>query len=292
MTILAIAGASGALGHRVAARARAAGHTVRVLTRDPARLPEALRAGAVVGDGRDPRVAAELVRGADAVFSCAGASVQVALGHGWRGYGAVDTPLNLALVEATRAAGRARFTYVSVFHTAAMRDLAYVAAHERVVAALAASGLPWAVVRPTGFFSAIAGSYVDLARRGKLPEIGDGSVRTNPIGDDDLAAACLEAIDAADPALELAVGGPEVLTRRRIGELAFAAIGRPPRFRRIPPGLARAGTAMLRLLHPRLGQFARFVAAISTTELVAPARGSERLADAFAAAAVTFPGSS
>jgi uncharacterized protein YbjT (DUF2867 family) len=284
MSILAIAGASGALGRRVAERARAAGHTVRVLTRDRARLPDALRAAAIAGDGRDPRVAAELVRGADAVFSCAGASVQVSLGHGWRGYGAVDTPVNLALIAATRAAGRARFTYVSVFHTDAMRRLAYVAAHERVVTALAASGLPWAVVRPTGFFSAI-GAFVDLARRGPLPEIGDGSARTNPIGDDDLADACLEAIDARDPALELAVGGPEVLTRHRMGELAFAAIERPPRFRRVPPWLARAGSAMLRPLHPRLGQFARFIATISTIDLIAPARGSERLGDSFVAAA-------
>lgn len=150
MTTLAIAGASSVLGRAVAERARAAGHTLRVLTRDPARLPGSLRAAAVVGDGRDPRVASELVRGADRVFSCAGASVLPALGHGWRGYGAVDTPLNLALIAAARAAGRPRFTYVSVFHAPPMRRLAYVAAHERVAEALAGSELPHAIAPARG----------------------------------------------------------------------------------------------------------------------------------------------
>ncbi|HVV85712.1 MAG TPA: NAD(P)H-binding protein, partial [Kofleriaceae bacterium] len=237
-------------------------------------------------DGRDRAAAARLVDGADAVFSCAGASVAMGLGHGWRGYGAVDPVVNRTLVDAAAAsAARPRFVYVSVFHTPAMRGLAYIGAHERVVDALAASGLPHAIVRPTGFYSAIVPAYLGLVKRGSAPEIGDGTARTNPIGDDDLAGVCLEAIASAEPALAIDVGGPEVLPRRALVELAGAALGRTITVRRVPPWLARAGSAGLRLVHPRMGQFARFVAAISTLDLVAPARGTARLADAFAAAA-------
>jgi uncharacterized protein YbjT (DUF2867 family) len=287
MPVLALAGATGALGSRVAVRALDAGMTLRVLARDAGRLPPSLRrpgVAVVPGDARDRRVADALVRDADIVFSCAGASVQLGLGHGWRGYRAIDTAANTALIAAARAAGRPRFVYVSVFHTPAMRRLAYVDAHERVAAALGSAGLPHAVVRPTGFHSAIA-TYVALARRGALPEIGDGSARTNPIADDDLADVCLEAIASRDPALSIDAGGPDVITRRHIGELAFAALGRPPRFRTVPPWLARVGAGALRPVHPRIAQFASFVAAISTRDLVAPALGHSRLADAFAAAA-------
>lgn len=287
MSTLAVAGGTGALGRRVVDRALLAGHRVRLLARDAARIPADLRGRVtpVLGDARAPEVAAELVRGADAVFSCAGASVMMERGRGWRGYGAVDTPLNAALVDAAVEAGRPRFVYVSVFHTSAMRRLAYVEAHERVVERIAASGLPYGIVRPTGFYSAVIASYLALAQRGTLPEIGDGSARTNPIGDGDLAAICAAAIDADERALVIDAGGPDVVTRHDIAELAFAAAGTRPRYRRVPPWLARLGASLLRPVHPRIGQFAAFIAAISTMDLVAPAHGRDRLTEAFTRAA-------
>lgn len=287
MSKLAVAGGTGALGRRVIDRALAAGHSVQLLTRDAARIPADLRGRVtpVVGDARDERTAAELVRGADIVFSCAGASVMMERGRGWRGYGAVDTPVNAALIDAAVAGGRPRFVYVSVFHTPAMRRLAYVDAHERVVEHIVASGLPHGIVRPTGFYSAVAASYLGMAKKGTLPEIGDGSARTNPIGDDDLAALCMSAIESDQRALTIDAGGPEVVTRHQIAEMAFAAAGTEPRFRHVPPWLGRLGAAFLRPLHPRIGQFAAFIAAISTLDLVAPAHGRERLTDAFARAA-------
>ncbi|MBZ0234619.1 MAG: NAD(P)H-binding protein, partial [Deltaproteobacteria bacterium] len=239
MSTIAVAGGTGALGRRVIDRALTAGHTVRLLTRDPARIPADLRGRVtpVVGDARDGRAAVELAQGADVLFSCAGASVMMERGRGWRGYGAVDTPLNTALVDAAVAGGRPRVVYVSVFHTPAMRRLAYVDAHERVVERVVASGLPHAIVRPTGFFSAVTASYLGLARSGALPEIGDGSARTNPIGDDDLAAVCLAAIESDEPALAVDAGGPDVVTRHAIAEMAFAAARTEPRYRRVPPWL-------------------------------------------------------
>jgi uncharacterized protein YbjT (DUF2867 family) len=284
MSTLAVAGGTGALGRRVVDRALAHGHAIRLLTRDAERIPANWRdrVTAVVGDARDAHAAAELVRGADVVFSGAGASVMMERGRGWRGYGAVDTPLNTALVDAAVATGaRPRFVYVSVFHTPAMRSLAYVDAHERVVERIAAAGLPYGIVRPTGFYSAITASYVPMAKKGSLPEIGDGSARTNPIGDDDLADVCMGAITSSEPALAIDAGGPDVVTRHEIAEMAFAAAGTKPRFRRVPPRLARLGAAMLRPLHPRIGQFAAFIATISIADLIAPAHGRERLTDAF-----------
>src|SRR5207248_4054629 len=141
-------------------------------------------------------------RGVDRVFSCAGASVMPALGHGWRGYRAVDWPLNRALIDAAVNGGAARFVYVSVFHPPEVARTPYVAAHERVVAHLRGSTLGWGVVRPTGFFSTI-GVFVDMARKGRIPELGGGRARSNPISDDDLAAVCADAIGSDDAALEV-----------------------------------------------------------------------------------------
>lgn len=287
MTLL-IAGITSALGRAVAERALARGLPVRALVRDPARIPADLiprLGGIVTGDARDRSAADAALSGCDAVFSCVGASVLPTLGRGWRGFGAVDWPANRNLVDAARAAGASRFVYLSVFHHPDMRRLAYVDAHERVVDHLRASGLDFAVLRPTGFHSALA-SYVDLAARGAIPEVGRGAVRTNPIADQDLADLCDAALASSERVLEIDCGGPEVLTRRAIGELAFAAAGRAPRFLPTPAVLMRAAALIGRPLHPRIAQFAAFLAAISAVDLVAPVNGTQRLAGAFAARAL------
>ena len=284
---LLVAGISSALGRAVAERALARGLAVRALVRDPARIPPALAprlAGVVTGDARDGDTAAAAVAGCEAVFSCVGASVLPTLGRGWRGFAAVDWPANRTLVDAARAAGASRFVNVSVFHHPDMRRLAYVDAHERVVDHLRASGLGYAVLRPTGFHSALA-SYVDLAARGAIPEVAGGAALTNPIADDDLADLADAALVSPEPALAIDCGGPEILSRRRIGELAFAAAGRPPRFRRVPAPLMRAAARIGRPLYPRIAQFAAFLAHISCVDLVAPTHGRPLLMDAFNARA-------
>lgn len=275
-----IAGASGMLGRRVAQALRRRGIRVRALTRDSQRLA---RSGApvdetVTGDACEPAQAAAAVAGVGAVISCLGASVQPTPGHGWRGFFAVDTRANTRLIEAAESAGVERFVYVSTLHRPEMEGLAYVRAHEQVAARLRGGELAGTVIRPTGFFSAL-GSLLELARSGPLPEIGDGSARSNPIDDGDLAEVCVRAL--SEPPGELEVGGPEVHSRRELGELVFAALGLPPRFRRVPPGAVRTIGALLRPLHPRLGQLLPFYAAVSTTDLVAPKVGTRTIGEFF-----------
>jgi uncharacterized protein YbjT (DUF2867 family) len=226
------------------------------------------------GDARDPEVVTRLAAGARAIVNCAGASVALGLGHGWRGYRAVDTPIGLAAISAARQTG-ARLVYVAVHHPPALAGCAYVDAHERVVAAM--SDLDAVIVRPTGFFSAYA-ALLSLARRGILVDVGDGRARTNPIDERDLAAIVAESVTGEGPR-EIAAGGPEVLARRAIFEIVAAASGRRVRILGMPVWLARASGAALRLVHPRMGQFTQFAAGLARHDVIAPALGTYRLAD-------------
>ena len=219
----------------------------------------------------------------DVVFSCVGASIDPAPWKGWRSYMDVDVPANGNLLDAAKRAGVGRFVYVSCAHDAAMLGLHYVAAHERVVERLRASGLAWHALRPTGFFSAYAMLF-DLARRGVAPLFGDGSARTNPIDEADLADACADAIEGNAPA-EQDLGGPEVHTRREAVELAFKALGRAPRTVSMPASAVRAMCWLLRPLLPRTAHITEFVAHVSTHECIAPARGTRTLAQYYAALA-------
>ncbi len=230
------------------------------------------------GDALDPSVTNEACSGVDVVFSCLGASVSPNMAAGRRSYDQVDTPANFNLIDSAVRAGVTRFVYVSVAGHEALGHLRYIAAHEAVVRKLAAANIDHSVVRPPGFFSAF-GEFMQYARRSPVPIIGDGAAKTNPIADVDLAEVCVDAIEGAGR--EVLAGGPEVLTRRRIAELALEALGRPLKVRRIPPGLVRLGARIIKPFNPRVGDITAFYADVSVRDLVVPARGTRTLSDYF-----------
>ena len=260
MDILVL-GACGGLGSLVANELTIRGHRILTVDRSEVRDPDAL-----------------IARKPQSIVNCAGASVAFGLGHGWRGYRAVDTPIGLAAVEAAKRLD-VRLVYVSVNHSAAFSKCWYIDAHERVARAM--RDVDGVVVRPTGFFSAFA-SLMPLARRGLLVDIGDGQVKTNPIDEHDLAAIVAESV-AGDGPRDIACGGPEVLTRRTIFEQVAAAAGRSnAKVRGMPVWLAKIATAALCAVHPRMGQFARFATLLAQHDMIAPALGTMTLARYFA----------
>lgn len=200
------------------------------------------------------------------VINCAGASVALAFGKGWRGYRAVDVPIGLRAIETAKRA-RAKLVYVGVHHSAALRDTAYVDAHERVVDAM--RDIDGCVVRSTGFFSAFAA----FASSRFLVDIGDGRARTNPICEHDLAEIVVDVALGGDGPRDVSAGGPDVMSRREIMQLLA------PRVVGVPLWLARAGALALRAVHPRMGQFAQFAVGLAQHDCIAPTLGTTRLSE-------------
>ena len=166
--------------------------------------------------------------------------------------------------------------YVGTHFAAAQRGTPYVTAHERVVEAMRA--IDGCVVRATGFFSVFL-SFLPMARRGFLLDVGTGQTRTNPIDERDLAAVVADAaLDPRGPR-ELAAGGPDVMTRREIYEQVAALVQRRVRIVGIPTWIARIGATMLRPLHPRIAQFAAFACGLARHDVIAPVLGTRRFAD-------------
>ncbi|MDX2092009.1 MAG: NAD-dependent epimerase/dehydratase family protein [Kofleriaceae bacterium] len=256
-----VLGGTGGLGKLVAVELRQHGHTARAVGRS-------------AGDLTEPAVVTRLAEGAEAIVNCAGASVAMALGKGWRGYRSIDTPIGLAAVAAARQTG-ARLVYVAVAHAPALAGCAYIDAHERVARAM--TDVDGVIVRPTGFFSAYA-SLLPMARRGMLFDIGDGNARTNPIDERDLAAIVAEST-RGEGAREITCGGPEVLTRREIFEGVAAASGRRVKVRGVPAWIAATSGGFVRLVHPRIGQFVQFAVGLAKHDVIAPALGTRRFAD-------------
>lgn len=265
-----VAGATSVLGRALVTELRRRGHVVRALSRRDAQGVGADETAQ--GDALVPQTLSAAFAGVDAVVSSVGASVLPDPRYGLRGFHAVDVPANCNLIDAALAARVQRFVYVSVFGAQQSRHLAYCDAHEQVVDYLKQKQLAHAVVRPTAFFSAL-GELVTLAKRGVVPVFGSGH-RSNPIADADLAVACA---DALEDGRDRDVGGPDVLSRREMAELAIRAAGRG-RVLALPPFFLRIA-ALAAFALPRLRQLFLFFAHVMSRDLVAPVAGKHRLAE-------------
>ncbi|MBX9602301.1 MAG: NAD(P)H-binding protein [Bryobacteraceae bacterium] len=278
-----LAGASGAVGLEVLQQLRQKGCWIRTLSRSegPAAKFRRFADETRFADAALPGAAAGVCEGIDAVISCLGASVRLDSPER-RSYRQVDTIANIQLLEDAESCGVKRFVYVSAHVEDGYRGTAYIQAHEEVARRLPSARLGATVVRPTGIFSAFH-DLVAMAKRGFGVTIGDGSARTNPIHQRDVARACVEVLE--DGPQEVETGGPDVHTRREIAELAFAAVRRKPRIVRTPPAMFRLGSRMYRPFHSRKSELFEFVEAVATHDCIAPAKGSLKLEDYFAALA-------
>jgi uncharacterized protein YbjT (DUF2867 family) len=272
-----VAGGAGALGAHVVRLLKARGYWVRVLTRRRERAGALGADEVVVADATRPETLAGVCRDVDVVVSSLGQSVSPRFDCLRPGYHAVDYVGNHALLQQAREAKVGRFVYVSVFGAYESARGAYLKAHADIGREVRQSGLGYAIVEPTGFFSAYR-AFFNLARSGTAVLLGDGRARTNPIHDADLAEVCVEAVASHEEG-DVPAGGPDTLTRREVFELAFAALDRKPRIFRAPAGMPGLLGTLMHPFAPRPAELMEFVGHINRSDAVAPVRGTRRLAD-------------
>jgi uncharacterized protein YbjT (DUF2867 family) len=275
-----VAGATGMLGLEVVTLLRAGGYRVKTLSRNPdrAKALAGLVDEIVLGDATDPDTLTGALDDVDSVISCLGAPMAFVMADR-RSFLDVDTVANLNLVRAAKSAGVHRFVYVSLLLRPSWASTTYARAHELVVEGLCDSGISYAVVRPTGMFP-VFDPFLPMARRGVVCIPGSGQARTNPVHPREVAGVCVTAL-AGSENVRIPLGGPEVMTREDIVRLAFEAVGRKPRIVHLPRWALIAGARLLRPVHPRLAEVTDFSARALTSDFLAPASGTRRLAEHF-----------
>jgi divinyl chlorophyllide a 8-vinyl-reductase len=228
---VALAGASGTIGAAVAAQLAAEGHHVTALGRAALADPAGVLAGAQ----------------AEVVISC------IASRSGSpRDAQAVDYEANMRLLRAAQAAGAGHFILLSAI--CVQRPLlAFQHAKLAFEAALAGSGMPYTIIRPTAFFKSLSGQAKRVLAGKPFLIFGDGHLtRCKPISDADLARFITSAIQNSEMTGKiLPIGGPgPALSLRDAGELLFQAAGKPAKFKSVSPAIFPAAARVLGLGAP------------------------------------------
>jgi uncharacterized protein YbjT (DUF2867 family) len=278
MNKILLAGATGSLGLLVARELKSKDYFVRAITRQPARLDPLNLDETIRADLTDPASLQTVCEGVDGIMSCAGASMNVGNFSDKKSFYDVDYQGNLNLLEQAKKAGVKKFVYVSLAGADKLRHTEYADAHEKFVEALQSSGLSYCIVRPTGFFAFLL-ELLTFAKRGFGVVIGDGSCKTNPIHEGDVAKACTQALTTNQT--EIVVGGPDVLTRKETSVMAFEALGKKPRLMRVSPAMFKAMIAPLELTNKRIYALMDFGIAVTQIDCVAPVYGTHCLKDYF-----------
>ena len=213
---IAVTGATGAVGGRIAARLAALGVAQRLVVRDPSRAPELPWTTVAQASYADPDALRRALTGVPTLFLVSAAEAPDRRAQ------------HLAAVEAARAAGVERVVYTSFLGAAPDATFTLARDHAATEAALASSGMRWTALRDS--------LYADL-----LPEFAGDGVLRGPAGDGRVSAVARD--DVADVAVAVLtsdghdgaaydVTGPQALTLDEVAEVLTRVTGRPHRYER------------------------------------------------------------
>ena len=149
------------------------------------------------------------------------------------------------LIEAAKDAGVRRIVQVSIANPSLDSPLGYYKGKAEVEKAVIASGLSYAIVRPTVIFGAediLINNIAWFVRH--LPVFGipgNGRYAIRPIYVEDMARLLVDAVDRSGNSVIDAVG-PETFSFEELVRLIAVQVGRSPRLIHLPAGLAYMST--------------------------------------------------
>jgi NADH dehydrogenase len=239
-----VTGAFSYTGRAIAERLLDRGDAVRTLTRrDAAGDPLAARVESAPLQFRDRTALGEGLRGAETLYNTY-----------WIRFERGDSTFALAvensrvLFRAAAEAGVERVVHVSVTNAAEDSPFPYFRGKAAVERALAESGLPFAIVRPTLVFGSediLVNNIAWILRRSPVFLVpGDGSYRVQPVSVADTAAICVAAA-AEVRGQTLDAAGPDTFTFEELVRAVASAVGAR---RRIVHASRGAALALSRLV--------------------------------------------
>jgi len=209
-----VTGATGELGRRVVRLLRDRNHPVRAFVRLTSRYLDLEHRGAeiFIGDLQREDDIRKACQDVQYVISAHGSGV------GFSEAEALDYRANIALIDQAKAVGAEHFVFTSVLgRDRGYEDAPTFKAKAAVETYLQGSGLPYTILRPSGFASNLLLLAEQFRQTGLYLLIGNGQHCTSIVSTDDLARIAVESVGAIGARNQiLSIGGPEILKRQDV----------------------------------------------------------------------------
>jgi len=244
--LIAVAGGTGFVGRELITRLTAAGHGVRVLTRDAAHADQLLPLSSVevaVGNVYDSTFLRRCLEDCDVAINLVG--VLNPPGQGGAGFRRAHVEFTATLLRALHEARVPRLLHMSALNADAERGTSHYLRTKGQAEQLVrdAGGLKWTIFRPSVIFGAgdsLTVRFAALLRLGAgiLP-LARAGARFAPIHVSDVAEAFVRALDGgASIGASYELCGPEVLTLAQIVQLTAQSARLPCRVLALPAAIA------------------------------------------------------
>jgi len=270
-----VTGSTGYLGRYVIKELKKQGYWTRALARNSKKLDDLNEHIDEVFEAEvtKPETLNGICDGIDVVISSIGITRQ----KDGLTYMDVDYQGNKNLLDLAVEKNVSKFIYVSVINTHLMKDLKGIQAKVLFEEKLKESGLDYAIIRPTGFFSDML-EFLNMAKKGRVSLFGSGEDKINPIHGADLAEVCVKSMDKQEK--EINVGGPETFTFKEIAELAFKVLNKKAKISTLPIWMIRIILPLIRTFtSSKTYGLLEFMMSVMTMDVVGELYGKERLED-------------
>ena len=271
MKSVLLVGATGNVGKQIAKEARRQGYDLTVVVRNAQKANDlaGITNHAIVAELTNPTAVQGIFKGIDVVISALGKSVSPN-DNSKASFYDVDFLANARILKEAVASGVKKFVYVSALHSERYTHLEYFKVHHDFSELLKLSGLDYSIIKPPSIFSAYL-DVVDMARKGRLANLGKGDKLTNPIYEGDLAVVCVDSINSTK--CEIEAGGKETFTRRQINELIQHHVNPSKKLPTIPTWVMEVMLPIIRIISKNLFDKFSFFVEVMQHDVVAPPVG-------------------
>lgn len=182
----------------------------------------------------------------------------------------VDYAGNVNILNEAKKAGVKKFVYVSAFHSEKYLHLEYFKVHHDFSELLKKSGIDYSIVKPPAIFSAFI-DMIELAKKGRLVNIGIGDKKTNPIYEGDLAKVTVDSIRQSNSTIE--VGGKTIYTRKQLNEIVQNQVDNRKKIRTVPIELFKLTLPLIKMVSKNTYDKFAFFMEVMQHDTIAPQVG-------------------
>lgn len=277
MTKVLLFGATGHLGKEIAKEVKKQGYdlTVVVRNKDKAKELSGITNQAVIVEVINVDSVSTVCNGFDVVISALGKSVSPN-DKSKPSFRDIDLNANSTILTEAKKAGVKKFIYVSAFQAENYLHLEYFKVHHEFSEKLKQSGINYSIIKPPAIFSAFI-DVIDMARKGKLMNIGKGEHLTNPIFEGDLAEVCVNSIKETNATIE--AGGAYVYSRAQLNEIIQKEVAPGKKIRSAPIGLIKAMLPIMGLFDKNTYHKFSFFIEVMQHDTIAPTVGKKKFED-------------